>query len=144
PADPEKPWIHETVYEFKDGERVRLEGRSVDSLIFPASPGYEQLLLVKPKDADPETFDIARHVRRMPIIGWEMRLGSGEAWMVPLSRDYDGNERCDECRGVLMPDGRVQWGFESWDGDRYGRYAEIHDSFDAWVTAVRADWQRML
>ncbi len=68
--NPNKGWTHETRYTFVDGKTVTLNGRSVNALAFPATPGFELLRFERPEHGDPATHEIAGAIRREPIVGW--------------------------------------------------------------------------
>lgn len=122
-------WTHETIYEFRDGERVTLEGSSIDGVVFPATPGFEYLTVVP--DGDPQTFDIENKIKRMPVIGWQVRHYSCYSRIHPITPDYGGTTYSHWFYAVAMPDGRIK-------GKR--PLLDTYTSLEAWIAAIREYW----
>lgn len=126
-------WMHETTYEFKDGETVTLEAHAVNCIVFPASPGFEHVTFERWHDAEPETFNIAANLRRAPIIGWEIRDNS-EGIPEPISTDSD-NYQAGCYNAIVLPDGHIEGRLPAW---------KAYESIDGWIESVRADWRHRL
>lgn len=138
--DPRLGWKDEAVYEFTDGRTLTLECSDVDDVLIPATHGYELLVFQRPEEGDPATHEIASEIGCSSVVAWNFSHHYG---VTPITTDYTGTDSSNQYRAIRIPDGRVEWHWHSWGGDKYRRYSRLLESVEAWVEAIREDWARL-
>jgi hypothetical protein len=151
--DPNEGWEHQTVYRFKDGETVTLNGNNASDVVLPATPGFDLLYFERPEHGDPATHEIASEIHREPVIGWTLH-GDREI-IIPISTSRFGGCSWNRPRTFLaisFPGGRVEWRFP-WNpkimqlvggADSRDHAPVPFEGVEGWVAAVRMVWAEQI
>jgi hypothetical protein len=145
-------WDHRLRYEFDDGAKVEMSSRFNDSIVFPASPGFELLTIERLETPDR---DLDQLVHIEPVLAWTLEYDHGQSWVTPVTTSgYDSSSWTRTFKAVRLPDGKVQWHapFDqaacSVIDEEFGqghRDAPIMIGDPAaWVSLVRRVWDRQI
>lgn len=132
-------WKHEAIYTYEDGTTIALKGTSVDHVAIPAQPGFELLTFDLAggdfADMDPDTIEIAKNIRRHPVIGWVICYQHGDSWAEAITEaDGYGNTSSHGFKAISGPNGYFRWQHNS-----YMLTATEPRDIDQWADAIRAE-----